>query len=94
MNNSPEITTNKNTPSTACNMISKLSNCYVKGDYDMSLSLFDDKKATTPSCTHRINGHMKHSLLYLIGLGGLMAGAFALAVCIGHTCSTLMCCRK
>lgn len=75
-------------------MLSKMSNYCVKGDYDLSLSLYADKNSGIPSCTHRINGSMKHSLLYLAGLGAVAALAASLAVCIGHTCCSLMCARR
>jgi hypothetical protein len=56
---------------------------------DMSLSLYADKDAEAPECTHRMTANARHNLLKLTLLIGAVSFGFGM---IGAVCSSI--CKK
>jgi len=71
--------------------ICRLADCYVGGEYDVTLKLFSDKQTKTPECAHHMKGVCKHNLLKLMALGGIAAVAIGGLVCLVHMCCSAMC---
>ena len=90
MNDLPEKTGGKKDSSIPAKL-SRLSDCVLKSDYDVTLQMFADKDSKTPECSHHLKGNMTHDVKKLMALCGVAVGAMALcaaAVCI---CRKLMC---
>lgn len=45
----------------------RLLGAQIKADYRLSLSLYPEKNATDPTCTHRCEGSSRHAIAALLG---------------------------
>ncbi len=81
----------KDALSTFSDKMSNVTDYSIKSDYDVTLQLIPKGNGNTPACSHHFKGNLKHNMLGLLAVGGIIAGAAAFSVVVVHACCSLMC---